>query len=226
MSAWNFAKLSLYIALASSAAMLPATAFAVANVLHRYTFNDGTVNDSVGTAHGTLFVPTNPAFAATYNAGRLDMRANTGNGPAATITATNGSFVDLPDGLFTSSVNSGTAGDITLEAWVNVATNRTHSRIWSFGYSEPNPGNPAGNPYWGQGTDWVDLNTQNGTGATNGVALTTHDVSQGADYTSYVTNELVRPGSLPTGTLQHLVATLDRNDTAGGSMRTVRCGSM
>ena len=137
MSVWKFAKLSLYIALASSAAMLPTTAFAVANVLHRYTFNDGTVNDSVGTAHGTLFVPTNPTFAATYNAGRLDMRANNGAGPTATITATNGSFVELPDGLFTDSVIAGTNGSITLEAWVNVATNRNNSRLWSFGSSLP-----------------------------------------------------------------------------------------
>ncbi|HEY2759490.1 MAG TPA: hypothetical protein VGI75_02065, partial [Pirellulales bacterium] len=166
----HFGILQRLVWLSALAIMLPAGVHA-ATALHRYTFNDGTANDSIGTANGTVVDPT--GNFAHFNAGRLDLSANTGAGPASPITNTNGAFAQLPNGVFTSSV---AAGAISLEMWVNVSTNRANSRLWSFGSSIPNPANPTGNPYWGQFTDWVDLNAQNGTG---NLALTTHEATQG-----------------------------------------------
>ena len=97
----RFARLQLFVALAVSAVLLPGATHA-ANVLHRYTFNDGTINDSAGTSDGTL---VDPAGIARFNAGRVDLTAN--NGAAAnTNPITNGAYVDLPDGLFTSAVSA------------------------------------------------------------------------------------------------------------------------
>jgi hypothetical protein len=171
-----------------------------ASPLHRYTFNDGTVNDSIGGANATIVDPM--GTFAHFNAGRLDLSANTGAGPANPITSTNGAFVQLPNGLFTSSV---TGGAISLEMWVNVATNRANSRLWSFGSNIPN----GTSPYWGQFTDWVDLNGQNGGG---NLALTTHEGLQG-----FNVNEALNAGPLSTGTLHQVVATLDANDTQAGT---------
>jgi hypothetical protein len=184
--------------LSALAIMLPAGVHA-ASALHRYTFNDGTVNDSIGTANGTLVDPT--GNFGHFNAGRLDLSANTGAGPANPITSTNGAFAQLPNGLFTSSV---TGGAISLEMWANVSTNRANSRLWSFGSTLPNDTNP----YWGQFTDWVDLNAQNGSG---NLALTTHEGSQG-----FNVNEAQQTGVLSAGTLHQVVATLDANDTQSG----------
>ncbi len=121
-------------------------ASADAAVRNRYTFNDGTTNDSVGTAHGVLVDPGTPTAA--FNAGRLDLRAN--NGAAGNQEPfVNGAYLDLPDGVFTGAVNAGTLGTVSVVAWVNVETNRANARIWSFGDSMPD----GGNPFWGQFTD-------------------------------------------------------------------------
>jgi Concanavalin A-like lectin/glucanases superfamily len=201
MLACRFVRLQRFVALALLAALLPAAAQA-ANLLHRYTFNDGTIHDTQGAAGNGMLV--DPMGIARFNAGRLDLTANNGAG-ATTDPITNGAYVDLPDGLFTSSVSAGTNGALSLEIWVNVQTNRANSRLWSFGDSEPG----GGFPFWGQNTDWVDLNSQNGSG---NLALTTHELGQG-----FNVNELQRMGPLPTGSLQHLVATFDQNDTLGGT---------
>jgi hypothetical protein len=179
--------------------MLPLGVHA-ASPLHRYTFNDGTANDSIGGANGTIVDPM--GTFAHFNAGRLDLSANTGAGPGNPISSTNGAFVQLPDGLFTGSVTGGT---ISLETWVNVSTNRANSRLWSFGSTLAN----GTNPYWGQFTDWVDLNGQNGTG---NLALTTHQGAQG-----FNVNEAQQTGVLSVGTLHQVVATLDANDTQAGA---------
>src|SRR4051794_29344652 len=155
-----------------------------ASPLHLYTFNDGTVNDPIGGSDGVIVDPT--GNFARFNAGRLDLSANTGAGPANPITNTQGAFVQLPNGLFTSSA---TGGAISLEIWVNVSTNRANARLWSFGSNIPN----GNNPYWGQFTDWIDLNAQNGGG---NLALTTHEGLQG-----FNVNEALKAGPLSTGAL-------------------------
>jgi hypothetical protein len=96
-----------------------------ANLLHRYTFNDGTIMDSVGTADGTLIDPGDPT--AVFNAGRLDLRANNGAG-GNQEPFVNGAYVDLPDNVFTSAVNAGTSQAVSVVAWVNIETNPTVRR--------------------------------------------------------------------------------------------------
>ena len=43
-------------------ALLGAAASAVPDLVHRWSFNDGTASDSISTAHGTLFGDTLPAI--------------------------------------------------------------------------------------------------------------------------------------------------------------------
>lgn len=190
------------IAILLAVVALEPLASAEAAVRNRYTFNDGTTNDSVGTAHGVLVDPGTPTAA--FNAGRLDLRAN--NGAAGNQEPfVNGAYLDLPDGVFTGAVNAGTAGAVSVVAWVNVETNRQNARIWSFGNSLPD----GGNPFWGQFTDWIDLNGQSGGG---NLALTTHEAGQG-----FNVNEVPRTGVLTPNTLHQVVATFDQFDTQAGA---------
>src|SRR3954453_7565774 len=109
-------------ALACVALLVPS---ARAALTHRYSFNDGTANDSVGSANGTL-VGTNGSISG----GQLVL-ANTGEGsqnPGAT-----GAYLDLPNGLMTSS--AATAGAVTVEMWITMQTQRDWAAAFSAGTS-------------------------------------------------------------------------------------------
>src|ERR1700754_3869602 len=88
------------------------TTDAGAVVTHRYSFTTD-ATDSVGTAHGTL-IGTNGSFAG----GQLIL-ANTGEGSENPGTA--GAYLDLPNGIVSSSAASGTAGAVTVEMWVTMS---------------------------------------------------------------------------------------------------------
>lgn len=77
-------------------------------LLHRYSFNDGTGYDSVGTAHGSL------NSGASVSSGWLSLSL--------------GAFLRLPQGLL------GSYPDITVELWFSAsATNTNCIKIFSFG---------------------------------------------------------------------------------------------
>jgi hypothetical protein len=103
---------------ASLAALLTANATPElsAAVTHQYTFNDGTANDSVGTAHG-MFV----------------------NGPTVTfdgqvdLDGVN-DYVSLPGG--TIAINTYT--NVTLEAWFTIDAAPGWQRLYDFGDTNPN----------------------------------------------------------------------------------------
>ncbi|MGH2271610.1 lamin tail domain-containing protein [Anaerohalosphaeraceae bacterium U12dextr] len=84
-----------------------------AQLVHRYSFS-GNVNDSVGSAHGTLI---NNNSAAAFTGGVLEM--GNSNLPNSNSTAIN--YIDLPNGMISSL---GTAA--TFEAWVT-----WHGPSWS-----------------------------------------------------------------------------------------------
>ena len=104
-------------ALALCASLLCA-APAMAALTHRYSFNDGTANDSVGGAHGVL------VNGAPVTGGRLafDPAVNTGfNSNPAT-----GQYLDLPNNIAGTRV-------FTLEVWTTYRGGSRWQRILDFG---------------------------------------------------------------------------------------------
>lgn len=102
------------LAVSLAALLLIAATTANAAITHRYTFNDGTANDSVGTAHGTFQ-----------------------NGPTVTFdgqVALDGAndYVSLPGPAI--AVNGYSA--ITLEAWFTINAAPAWQRLWDFGATD------------------------------------------------------------------------------------------
>lgn len=113
------------------AAILSPTAHAA--VVHKYTFNANTAEDSVGTADGTLIDATG---IATYTGGALNLTANNGatSGDLNTAGAV-GAYVDLPNNILTDAVLNGSFGQTTLEMWLTVQEHRTWAEAFVFGTS-------------------------------------------------------------------------------------------
>ena len=91
-------------------------------LVHRYSFNDGTANDSVGSANGTL------VGNATISGGQLVLPNTTSAAPAT-------DYLQLPAGILTSSVN-GTNNDtaVTVEAWASIKSGQyTWANLFDFG---------------------------------------------------------------------------------------------
>jgi hypothetical protein len=92
------------------AVVIGLTAPARADFIHRYSFNNGTANDSVGTADGTL------SGGATISNGQLVTTGPHGQGAALPAAAT-----------------SGVTGDFAIEQWFTRAdTNANYSQLFSF----------------------------------------------------------------------------------------------
>jgi hypothetical protein len=97
------------------------TATAAASLMHQYTFNDGTANDSVGGANGALM------GGATLFGGQVHLSG------APT------QFVNLPG----PAIAINTYTDATFEGWFTYNNSASHwQRLFDFGpaYSDPNPG--------------------------------------------------------------------------------------
>jgi hypothetical protein len=98
---------------------------AQAALTHRYSFNDGTANDSIGSSHGTL-VGTNGSISG----GQLVL-ANTGQGSENPGPA--GAYLDLPNGLISSS--AATSGAVTVEMWITMQAHNNWAAAFSAGTS-------------------------------------------------------------------------------------------
>lgn len=108
---------------------------ALLSLTHLYTFNDGTVNDWVGNAHGTL------ENGATVVAGRLAL-ANVGvlSGQSSAVQ-----YAKLPANVLGS-------GDATIEAWYTAANSANWARVFDIG-------NQSG----GAGDSYLSFTLQSGT---------------------------------------------------------------
>src|SRR5690348_11665631 len=119
----------LAVAAAASAAIGTITDHAKAALTHRYSFNDGTANDSVGTANGTLINPSHGTLAN----GMVNLaNSGTSNDPLAN------SYVDLPNNL-------GQTSSFTIEGWATWGGGGDWQRIFDFGNTsagEQLPGSP------------------------------------------------------------------------------------
>ena len=97
-----------------------------AAVVHRYTFNNGNINDSVGTAHGVVVDPGTLSHAFTAS-GKIDFSANTGGNPG------NDGYVSLPNLIVQGAAQSGTSGAVSFEWWYTVSEARGWQRLGDFG---------------------------------------------------------------------------------------------
>jgi arabinan endo-1,5-alpha-L-arabinosidase len=102
------------VALALFAGFTPASR---ADITHRYNFNDGTANDSIGGANGTL------VNGASVNGGELVLANNGYNGNPAT-----GQYVALPANILL-------ARDFTLETWFTFNGGNPWQRLLDLGNS-------------------------------------------------------------------------------------------
>ncbi len=109
-------------------------------LIHRYSFNDGTANDSVGTANGTFY---NASGNASIANGQLN------------LVGSSGDYVDLGPGIITTT--NITSGAVTFEAWATFnPVNGAWARLFDFGnisgssggnyiFLAPNNANNGGN---------------------------------------------------------------------------------
>lgn len=189
-------RLALAVAVATAATSLTARAALV----HRYDFN-GTVNDVVGSANGTLVDPGN---IASYSGGMLNL-PNTGTSSNQTPFTT-GAFVNLPNGIISSL---GTQA--TFETWVNMNSNRNWAEIWSFGTSD------AGEDQSGGATNsrYITLIPQNG--ANGNLRLTHRSIGGPGDPAE---NGVDGTSALSTGTEHQVTAVWNQSDTTDGPTGT------
>ena len=114
--------IATYASLGLSATQSVQVVYVPTVLVHRYSFNDGTANDSVGSANGTLH------GNATISGGQLVLPNTTSAAPAT-------DYLQLPAGILTNSIN-GTNNDpaITVEAWATITTGQyTWANLFDFG---------------------------------------------------------------------------------------------
>ena len=86
-------------------------------LIHRYSFNDGTANDSIGTANGAFH---NASGNASIANGQLN------------LVGSSGDYVDLGPGIVTTT--NITTGALTFEAWATFnPANGAWARLFDFG---------------------------------------------------------------------------------------------
>jgi alpha-L-arabinofuranosidase len=86
-------------------------------LIHRYSFNDGTANDSVGTNNGTFY---NTSGEASISGGQLN------------LAGLSGDYVDFGPGIITTT--NITTGAISFEAWATFnPVNGAWARLFDFG---------------------------------------------------------------------------------------------
>jgi hypothetical protein len=178
-----------------------------AGLVHQYTFNDGTANDAVGTAHATVLDP-GAATAAFTAGGQLDLSANTGQ---ASNAITEDAYLDLPNLIVESAAQSGVSGALTFEWWFTIATVNTWQRIGDF--SGPlTDGTPSENMP-NEGNVSYMLITPNSGRNTNGIEISSDVGSPGG----FVGGNLLGLNvPVPANVQQHVVAVYDKNNTAAG----------
>ena len=162
-----------YKLLAAIAAMVALLSRSEGALVNLYTFNDGTANDSVGGAHAN--VVNSGSFTTVGTSGLLDFTANDGAGGNV-----GGAYLDLPNGLITTAVNStaggGTAGAFSFSVWFTASEHRGWAPVASFGSTNDNTEDGVG----GSNATYIQLIPYAGTGA-NPLRLTTRATGSGSE---------------------------------------------
>jgi Concanavalin A-like lectin/glucanases superfamily len=166
---------------------------------HRYSFTSN-ANDSIGGMNGTIVdAGLGPNFS--FSGGQLDLSANTGEPSNAIVED---AYVDLPNGMISSAVTSGTNGAISVELWATLADTHTWQRFFDFGSS--NDGENTSNS--GAGTDYFYIAANSGR-FTNGLATEVHNGTAPL-------NEVGLTGPFPNGVQSHVVGVYNHTDTSLG----------
>jgi hypothetical protein len=208
MTAVGLSPRSAYrLMLAAGALAVGVAPVVAATPKHQYTFNQGNANDSVGGMHGVVVDNTG---ISSYTGGALDLSQNNGAGSNQDFSnpATVGAFVDLPNGLFTGAVTSGTYGAVTLEIWATPQENRNWARLVDFGSSEGGEGFSTG----GNGQSYVIMVPQRDGNGQAGASAHSSANAENFAYAGF---------PLPTGVRSHMVAVYDQNNTTAGLDGTI-----
>ncbi len=117
--------IATYASLGLSATQSVQVIYVPTTLVHRYSFKNGTANDSVGSANGTL------AGNATISGGQLVLPNTTSAAPAT-------DYLQLPAGILTNAGNGAGANNIdpavTVEAWATISPNQyTWANLFDFG---------------------------------------------------------------------------------------------
>ena len=170
-----------------------------AAVVHKYTFNNGNANDSVGTAHGTVIDNTG---ISNFAGGAINLSGNNGAGSGQdfSVATTVGAYVDLPNGVFTGAVNGGAFGQASLEIWFTVQGHNDWAEVYSFGTSDGGENMSTG----GNDSDYVALIPRSGSG-NNDFRATTKAATGMPEETPIIGS----PTPLPLNQKQHVVLTFD-----------------
>jgi hypothetical protein len=179
--------------------------------VNKYTFNDKTANDSVGGQHGVVVDNTG---ISRFTGGAIDLSGNNGAGSNQdfALPTTVGAFVDLPNGVFTNAVNSGTFGQVTLEIWLRPQQNRAWAEAFVFGTS--NGGEGMSNS--GAATAYIAMIPQSGA-APNDFRATTKAATGNPAETPIIGTPAT---PLAPNQRHHVVLVLDQIDTTAGANGT------
>ena len=169
-------------------ALAPA-APAAAELTHRYSFNDGTANDSVATAHGVI------VNNAPVSGGRINFAANTGLTFQPITTA---QYVDLPNQIARTPA-------LTLETWATYRGGIGFQEIATFGTGEAGEVQPGANPPNGFiGIEYVALIPASFNGTVWGTIRRNVPPSNAP-----LEQQVASPAPLTTNREYHLVYTVD-----------------
>ena len=171
-------------------------------LVDKYTFNNNTANDSIGGKNGIVVDNTG---IAKYTGGAIDLSGNTGQSSDQdfSVATTACAYVDLPNGVFTSAIDTGTFGAASLEIWFTTQQNRAWAEAFVFGRSHDGENLSHG------GGSYVAMIPRSGPNDFRG---TTRD-----DGGNEIPLVATPPTPLSTGVKYHVVYTLDHNDTDGGT---------
>ena len=183
---------------------------ASATLVNKYTFNDNTANDSMGGQNGVVVDNTG---ISRYTGGAIDLSANNGAGSNQdfSLPTTVGTYVDLPNGIFTSAVNGGTFGAVSIETWITVQQHNNWAEAFVFGTS--NGGENMSNS--GSATAYIALIPQSGATPQDFRATTKAATGNPAE-----TPIIGSPTPLTTNQRHHIVLVLDQNDPTAGANGT------
>ena len=194
--------------LVAAGALVTAASPASAVLTNKYTFNQVNANDSVGGQNGVVVDNTG---ISKYTGGALDLSSNNdaNSNQDFSLPTTVGSYVDLPNGVFTSAVSGGTFGAASLEIWATPQENRNWARLVDFGTSNDGEDTSHG----GGNSAYVLMLPQAGNSGT--AAASTHSAA-GAEIFA------AGPAPLSVNVKHHMVLTLDQNDVSASADGTIK----
>ena len=207
---------ALCVALAGAAIFASQASAAISN---RYSFNDGTANDSVSGQNGIVY-GTNASFSG----GELNLANNPSPGSNSNNDGTGaGGWVDLPNGLVSAAAAGGASGQVSIEMWVTMNSNGNWRALFSAGRSNGGEGisdSAGGQPY-------VQIIPRTGDGGRGNDFRVTTSSSAGEGPTTWVDDLGDGNGTdLQIGRKEHVLAVLDQSGGLPGSLTVYRNGAL